>query len=120
MENEMDKMEEQRLEDYYHNALDQLEELIAEMHKAGIFETKTNEDFVSKMEGSTIWDDVVISTYSNPMETIIDLSYKNIGTAISKVEGESPKLETYVNYWVDDDDEPYEYNGHWYDEQRED
>ena len=104
--------------DYYHDALDQLEELIDGLHELGTFEMKSVEEFVDKVRHTTLLDDYRTSELE---PDVVDVHYKDIETSLYFSPSRKVKVANYVMFWTEDDEEePYEYIGTWYEEQRDD
>ena len=98
--------------DYYHEALDQLEELIEGLKELGTFQMKSREDFIDKVRHTTLLDEYYASEID---KEVIDVSYNQIETSIYFTE-KGTYLADYVEYW-DEDGEEYEYCGTWFKEQ---
>lgn len=103
---------------YFFEAIDELKELIDGLRELGTFEMKSVEEFVDKVRHTTLLDDYRTSDLE---PDVVDVHYKDIETSLyfSPRNGKV-KVDHYVMFWTEDDEEePYEYYGTWYKEQRD-
>ena len=100
----------------------ELSELISELKKEGVFEIKDKAEFdekiVSLQHRAQVLDEVRGAECGlNEDESIFDIDYKHIATTIHFDKLYGARISSYFNYWADDTEEPYEFNGKWFDEQ---